>query len=444
MIKAIAPVAALLLSVAFLLMGNGLQGTLIAVRADIESFSTTSIGLLGSSYFVGFGLGCFLGAYLIRRVGHIRTFTAMAAMASAVPLAHGLWLQPMPWWIMRALTGFCFAVLYVVIESWINERTTRETRGTVLSIYLIITLTVMTLGQMMLTFEDPAGFALFALTSILVSISAIPVALTAAPAPAPVHTVKVRLPYLYRISPVAFVGCLGIGLANGTFWTLGPVFAQRSGMDLTSIALFMSASILGGALGQWPFGRLSDRIDRRWVLVGASMIAALCGLSIWLAGVILHSHNQWILFALAGLWGASAFPLYAICIAHANDHAAPEEFVEVSSGMLLVFAAGSIVGPLIASAAMDSMGAASLYAFTAVVHILLAIYTIWRVKHRAAPPLEGHVLFADALAAAQTVSESFDAEIQREQILHASSEPEPSPDVPTSTDPGSAGASESQ
>ena len=400
--------------------------------ADIESFSTVSIGLLGSTYFMGFAIGCVLGPYLIRRVGHIRTFTAMAAIASAVPLVHGLWLEPLPWWIMRGITGFCFAVLYIVIESWLNERSTNETRGSILSIYLVINLTVMTLGQMMMTLEDPAGFALFAFTSILVSISAVPVAITVATAPTPVQTVKIRLLHLYRISPVAFIGCLGIGLANGTFWTLAPVFAQRGGMDVAGIAFFMSASVLGGAIGQWPFGRLSDRMDRRWILVSACGIAATCGLVIWLLGVFFEAYHQGTLLTLAALWGASAFPLYAISIAHANDHASPKEFVEVSSGMLLIYAAGSVVGPLTASVVMDQLGSSSLYAFIALVHILLAAYTIWRLKKRVAPPLEGQITFTEALAAAQTVSETFDAEILREHIAQTGETADlpPSPDVP--------------
>ncbi len=435
MTNAITPVAALLLSVAFLLMGNGLQGTLLAVRGDIEAFSTLSIGLLGSTYFLGFAAGCVLASHLIRRVGHIRTFSAMAAIASVVPLTHGLWLQPLPWWIMRAVTGFCLAVLYIVIESWLNERSTKETRGSILSIYVIINLTVMTLGQMMMTLEDPAGYTLFALTAILVSIAAVPVALTAAEAPAPVRSVKVRLPHLYRISPVAFIGCMGVGLANGAFWTLGPVFAQRSGMDVQGIALFMSAHILGGALGQWPLGRLSDRIDRRRVLIAACAAATFCGLTIWLLGVFFSAYPQGLLLAIAGLWGACAFPLYAVSIAHANDHAAPEEFVEISSGMLLVFAAGSIAGPLIGSAAMDNIGISSLYAFTAVVHALLGAYTAWRVKQRAAPPIEGHVKFTDALTAAQTVSETFDGEIQREKIALATGEKDAAPPSKVSMKP---------
>ncbi len=422
MAQTIAPIAALLLSVAFLLTGNALQGTLLVVRGEMEAFSTLSIGLLGSTYFLGFGVGCLLGSHLVRRVGHIRTFAAMAAIASATPLVHGLWLQPLPWWGLRAITGFCFAVLYIVIESWLNERSTNETRGRVLSVYLVINLTVMTLGQLMMNLEDPARFTLFALTSILVSIAAVPVALTAAVAPAPLRSTQLRLPWLYRVSPVGVVGCLGVGLANGAFWTLAPLFAQRTGMDVAGIALFMSAHIVGGAIGQLPLGQLSDRLDRRWALAGGCAAAAACGLVVWLWGLFAGGYPQWMLLTLAFLWGAFAFPLYAIAIAHANDYAAADEFVEVSSGMLLVYAAGSVAGPLIAAGIMGSLGAPALYAFTALVHLLLGGFTAWRTRLRAAPPPTEQVAFTDALAAAQTISETFDAEIQHEQVLQAAEE----------------------
>ena len=172
MLRALAPVSALLLSVAILLMGNGLQGTLLPVRAGIEAFSTFDIGILGSSYFLGFALGCLLGPYAVRRVGHIRAFTAMVSIASTTALLHVVVLNPAVWWVMRGLTGFCFATLYMIIESWINEKASNETRGFVFSVYTIINLTVITLGQMMLTLTDPGTFVLFAVASVMISIAA--------------------------------------------------------------------------------------------------------------------------------------------------------------------------------------------------------------------------------------------------------------------------------
>lgn len=377
----IAPVAALLLSAALLLMGNGLQGTLLPVRASIEAFTTLDIGLIGTAYYVGFASGCLLGGRLVARAGHIRAFAAMAAIASAVALAHALVLSPWVWWLFRAGAGFCFAVLYVVIESWLNERATNENRGLILSLYTIINLTVITIGQMMLTLDDPAKFSLFALASILVSLAAVPVAMTAAAAPAPVHVVKVRLVHLYRISPVGFAGVLGVGLANGAFWALAPVFAQESGLDTTGIALFMSIAVIGGALGQWPLGRASDRTDRRRIIFAACVFGCATGVAM----AVFNERWDYGILIFAFAFGIVAFPLYAIAVAHTNDYVGAEEFVETSSGLLLVFAAGAMIGPLPASFLMSQVGTDGLFIYTAVIHAGMAVFALYRMTRHTAP-----------------------------------------------------------
>jgi len=403
-----APIAALLLAVALLLAGNGLLGTLIPVRAQLESFSTFAIGMLGSTYFLGFAAGCLYGPQLVGRVGHIRTFSAMASIVAAIVLAHGLFALPLAWWGMRVVAGFCFAVLYIVIESWLNERSTNDNRGMVLSAYLVINLTVITVGQMMITLSDPAGLTLFALASILVSVAVVPVALSAAAAPAPIDKVKVRVRKLFRTSSVAFSGCLVVGLANGAFWTLAPLFVQRGGYDITTVALFMSATVLGGATGQWPIGRLSDRVDRGRLMVWMSMAAAMLGGAVIGAGYV---SVPWLLTAAAA-WGAVAFPLYAVAVALANDHAAPNEFVETSSGLLLVYAAGAIVGPIIATGFMNMLRPGGLYAFTAAVHVMLVIYAYIEIKRLHELPVHDYTPYTEALQATQTVSTTFDEEIQ--------------------------------
>ncbi len=278
MTSAFAPITALLLSVALLLMGNGLQGTLLPVRANLEAFSALDIGVLGSSYFIGFAAGCLYGPRLIRRAGHIRAFAALVAIASCVVLVHALFLNPVLWWGLRATTGFCFAVLYMVIESWLNEKSTNETRGFIFSLYTMINLTVITIGQLMLGLDRPEDFPLFLLASILVSLTAVPVALTRAEAPAPVQSVKIRLKYLYNLSPVGVMGCLAVGLANGSFWALAPVFAQMKGADTWGVAIFMSVAVIAGAIGQWPLGRLSDKTDRRRIIIVATCGSATAGL----------------------------------------------------------------------------------------------------------------------------------------------------------------------
>ena len=243
----IAPIAALLLGVAILLTGNGLQGTLLPLRAQIEAFSMLDIGMMGSAYNLGFALGCLLASFIVRRVGHIRSFTGMICIASSVALTHTLFLKPTIWWLLRAVNGFCFAALYMIIESWLNERSTKENRGTVFSIYTIISLTVLTVGQLMIMLYDPAAFPLFCIIAILISLAAVPVALTTAQAPAPISNVKIRLRRLFNTSQVGFAGCLTVGLANGTFWSFGPIFAKQSGLDISGIAFFMSITAIAGA-----------------------------------------------------------------------------------------------------------------------------------------------------------------------------------------------------
>ncbi len=406
MTSAIAPVSALLLSVAFLLAGNGLQGTLLPIRAGMEAFSTPDIGVMGSAYYIGFASGCLLGGRILRRAGHIRTFTAMASVASAVALAHALIVAPWFWWIARATTGFCLAILFMVIESWLNERSTRETRGTVLSIYLIINLTVITVGQMMITLYDPGGWPLFALASILVSLAAVPIAMTVSPAPGKVEVVTVRVWRLYRLSPVGFAGCVTVGLANGSFWSLAPVYAQQTGLDITGVAVFMSATVIAGAVGQMPLGRASDRFDRRRVIVTACIGAGIAGGALASGLLTAPAH---ILIASC-VFGVFAFPIYAIAVAHTNDFVPHDEFVEASSGLLLLFGAGAIAGPIVASFMMSLLGPPGLYFFTASVHVFMAGFALYRMSRRARAPIEDRTTFRHGLEVAGTVSTSFEEE----------------------------------
>ena len=283
MIRVLSPIGPLLLGVAILLTGQGLQGTLLPVRASLEGFSTLSIGLMGGAYFFGFTLGCLRGPGLVWKVGHIRVFAAMTAAASAAPLLHGLWMYDWVWWLLRLVSGYCFAVLYVVIESWLNEQSTNETRGSVFSAYTLITLTVLAAGQQMLLLYDPKDMALFALASALVSIAALPVVLSVAPSPQQTeHKVRLDVRRLFRISPAGALGCLVAGFANGAFWALAPVFIVSFSADVSLVAWFMTAAVLGGAAGQWPLGLWSDRVDRRWVLGFAALVGVLVGVVIWL------------------------------------------------------------------------------------------------------------------------------------------------------------------
>ena len=400
MIRAIAPVAALLISISLLLMGNGLQGALLPVRASLEAFTSIDIGVMGSAYFIGFALGCYYGPHIVRRAGHIRTFTAMVAIASSAVLVHSIIVSPVLWWLIRAMTGACFAILYLVIESWLNEKSTNENRGQIFSVYTIINLTVVTIGQMMLIIDEPTDFSLFALASILVSLAAVPVAMTKAPAPKPIATVKIRFLHLYNLSPVGLFGCLIVGLANGAFWALAPVYAQGDTADVTNVAVFMSITVIAGAVGQWPLGRLSDKMDRRRVILLACAGAALAALGL----ANLDPEWQKTGIALTFMYGLFAFPLYSLCVAHTNDHIDASGYVEAAGGLLMVYALGAVVGPLIASLFMNWVGSPGLFGFTVCAHVAAILFTLYRMRRREAPPLKDHIDFDDASCAALTVA----------------------------------------
>jgi len=410
--NALLPVAALLAGVAILLAGSGLQGTLLPVRASIESFSTISIGFIGGAYFFGFTLGCLKGSALVGVVGHVRVFAAMTALASAAPLVHSLILDPIAWGALRFISGFCFAVLFVVIESWLNEMSNNETRGIVFSTYVMITLTLIGAGQMMMLLYDPRDMHLFAIASVLVSLAAIPVVLSQAPKPELPATVKVNLGRLFHISPAGTAGCFVTGLANGSFWSFAPLFIVAYTDNLDLAAWFMTAGVAGGALAQWPMGFLSDRLGRRKTLAVSSAAGAAT------AAIIVLQIDQLsvsMIMALGVVWGAASFPLYAISVAHANDYADPSDYVMVSSGLLLMYGAGAIVGPFAASSVMTLAGASGLFMFAGASHLLLSLYTIFRIARRSSAPTDQHITFGDALTTAHTASQVYDEEIQHHQ-----------------------------
>ena len=384
-VATVAPIAALLFSIAFLLMGNGLQNMLLPVRAHAERFTTLDIGVLGAAYFLGFGVGCFAGPHIVRRAGHVRSFTAMVSLASALGLAHAIAVAPAVWWFCRALSGFSLAVLFMVIESWLNEKSTNENRGRVFSLYRIVNFSVIVIGQLLLTLGDPRTFALFAGASILISLAALPVAFSRAEAPRRPDTVRLGALRRCRGCRVGFAGIAAVGLANGAFWSLAPVFVQTGiGWNSDLAAILMSLAVMAGALGQWPLAQLSDRTDRRRAVVLASIAGAFAG-----AGAALCAGFwKWELgpFVFFFLFGLSALPLYTLCAAHMNDSVESGGFVEASSALLLLFSLGAAGGSLAGSVAMGFLGPAGLFSFTAAVHVALAAFATARMRLSPLPP----------------------------------------------------------
>lgn len=380
----LSPLFALLLSAAFLLMGNGLQGILTPIRANIEGFSAMAIGILGSAYFAGSIMGCLIFPHVVKRVGHIRSFAVLAAIASATILIQSLFLNLVVWGILRVAMGFCFAGIFMVIESWLNDKSNNENRGRVLSIYTTINLTVVTLGQLMMNLSSPSGTTLFILVSILLSISILPIALTESIAPSPIVEVRLRLRWLFNASIMGCSCCFCAGLANGAFWTLGPVFAQASGMSIKSVTIFMSVMVLGGALSQWPVGKISDTMDRRKVMGFCCLLAGSVGLGLALT----HGRSMIGMWILIFTFGVFTLPLYSLSVAHANDSVSREDFVEISSGLLLIFGVGAIIGPLLASKLIQHFGQSSLFVFTAIVHGVTGIFAFYRITQRERVPVE--------------------------------------------------------
>ncbi|MCR9269385.1 MAG: MFS transporter [Hyphomonadaceae bacterium] len=391
MFKSLGAIAALLLATAFLYAGNGLQGTLLAVRGDIENFSTTTIGLLTSAYFAGFIAGCRMGPGMIKSVGHIRAFVALASIASSSALAHALIVEPITWAVLRATTGFAFAGLAMVLESWINERATNANRGQLLSIYRIVDLGALTIGNALLGFASPDNFVLFAFVSILISIALVPVALTRSSAPAPLASAKLDLAKLYKVSPVGAAGALATGLANAAFWGLAPVFVQRIGYETATVGAFMSVAIIGGAIFQFPLGWMSDRIDRRKVVFGAVLLGIGAAVALALFGGV----SQISLFVTGFLFGGLIIPTYGLCAAHANDHAEPGEAVATSGGLLLLHGLGAVAGAFIGAAIM-SVAAPALFFYIAVVYGAFLVFTALRMVAREAIAEDEKVAFVPA------------------------------------------------
>ncbi len=375
MLRAVASIFPLLLAAAILLAGNGLQGTLLAVRANLEGFPTSLIGLLMSSYFAGFVLGCRFNPAFIKSVGHIRTFLALASIASASALIHPMIVDVWIWAALRALTGFCFAGLIMVIESWINERATNQNRGRILSVYRVIDLSSTMLGNALLATASPIGFNLFATVSILMSIALVPVALTRSDAPKPIETAKLNIPRLFKVSPVAAIGAAMVGLANASFWGVGAVFAQELGYGNAEIAAFISAVIIGAAVLQWPLGWLSDRIDRRRVMLGSSVL----GIASAVALAEFGGRSPELLLALGALFGAFIIPMFGLTAAHANDHAEPGEAVATNGGLLLLHGGGSVVGATLGASMMAAFGPPALFLYIAAIYVAFAAFCFYRI-----------------------------------------------------------------
>ena len=374
-------VTSLLLGSAFLLMANGLHGLLLPVRGGIAGFSLAELGLLGTSWATGFIVGCLLVPAVVQRVGHVRSYGALASVAAITILLNLLIIDPIAWILLRALSGFCFAGAAMVVESWLNERATRENRGTIFSVYQMVNFAASTAGQLLLVIEPPSDFFFFVIGAIVYCLAILPTALSTAATPQPLKTARLDIRRLYANSPVSAVACFLIGLVNGAFGTLGPVYAQQIGLPVRDIAILMAGALLGGSLMQFPLGWLSDRMDRRRVLVGVAVGATVIGTAI----VAFQPRAALLVMALVVVWGAMIYPMYALAVAHANDFAGPDEFVKIAGGLLLLLGIGTMIGPMVAAAAMEWTAPEGLFGFAAIVHAVIVAYVLFRMTRRPPP-----------------------------------------------------------
>jgi MFS family permease len=369
---------ALFLGSALLMFGGGLQGLLLSVRGAEEGFSLFALGLIGTGWSVGFIAGSITVPMVVRKVGHIRAFAVMAAIGTVTILLNLLMINDISWIVLRALSGFCFAGAAMIVESWLNEVADNKSRGTIFSVYTTINMASSTLGQIAMSVTGTAGFVPFVVGAISFICAVLPTALTSSPQPRPLTSAKLDLPLLIRTSPVAAVAAFCCGMANGSFGTLAPVYGFAQGMDAGGIALLFAMAAIAGAVGQIPFGRLSDRIDRRQVMVGLGAFAAIVGLVV----VLVNPGPGWLTFVLFALYGLAANPLYPIAVAHANDFARDGEFAKVAGGMLLIYGTGLAVGPTLASLLMGAIAPMALFMVTAIFHAAVAAFAFVRMRAR--------------------------------------------------------------
>ncbi len=390
--KHLVPIAALLLGSGFLFCAGGITGLILPVRGSAEGFSSLWLGLLGTGWAVGFIAGCLMVPGLVQRVGHVRSFSVMAALAGLSVLLSSMLIDPIAWVILRAVAGFAFAGAAMIVESWLTDRSAPQTRGIIFGTYTMVNLCASTAGQVSLAIGDTSGFDYFVIAAMFYAVALIPTAISSSTAPQPLQQARLDIGKLWRNSPIAVVAVVLAGLSNGSFGTLAAVYGELIDLDVATITLFVSAPLLAGALAQIPVGYLSDRMDRRAVLAALTIVAIIAD------GVFILARPQSTTLAItmAAVFGAAIFTFYPVIVAHANDHASPGEGLQTSGGLLLLLGVGSIIGPLVAGAMMTRIGPDGLFYSTLFSHVVLLAYTGWRMTRRGSVDAAAKVSFVVA------------------------------------------------
>lgn len=399
------PIWSLLIGIAILTMASALQSSLIGIRASIEGFNTTATGLIMSAYYLGFIIGSLLVPNWVKNVGHIRVFAAVASLASITILMQSVVVNSWFWMLMRMGTGLCYAGLFIVTESWLNDIATNKTRGRLFSIYIIEIWASQTVSQFLLNLSSPSGYGLFILTSVLISLAVVPLLLVRTPSPTINVPEKLNILGLIKTAPLGVTGVTIAGSTAGAILGLGALYAKSIGMNIAEISIFIGASYVGGMMLQWPIGKLSDRQDRRVTILWVGVVGAMAAFIVPLGNGM---DNQVLMIIGMFFVGAFTFPMYSLASSHMNDQLRPEQILSASSGMILLNGIGGMCGPLIAAALMDTLRIDALFWFVSALNMSVAMVALYRIKHQPAMIIEDQ---GDQIPVALTVSSVATAEM---------------------------------